>query len=194
MSGISPEEAGTREAEQAFNVALAASRTPTLEHYLFSTLPQATQLTNGERGVPHMDHKASVDHRIQSELPELYAKTTFVWLGWYSANMAFFPPMRPFELPMSGGKWIWAQPSSSNALLPISGNVGNNLGVFAVAALNHPEKVHGKYLDVRTDLLTLPDTLKVWSEVTGKDAAFVSIAPDVYAKLWGIAGVEMAMQ
>ena len=45
---------------------------------------------SGERPVPHMDHKAGVDDRIRKELPELAAKTTYVWMGWYSANMASF--------------------------------------------------------------------------------------------------------
>lgn len=193
-SGSSADEAGEKEAKQAFNVALAASKTSTLEHYLFSTLPNATQLTKGERPVPHMDHKAGVDDRIRSELPELAAKTTFVWMGWYSANMAFFPPIRPFELPMSGGKWVWAQPTRADALLPVSGDVGTNLGVYAVAALKHPDKVHGKYIDVRTDLLTYTDVLKIWSEVTGKEAVYVNIEPEPFTKLWGPAGLEMAMQ
>jgi hypothetical protein len=82
MGGLGPHEAGEREANQAYNVAVAASKTPTLKHYLFSTLPYASKLTNGERPVPHMDHKAGVDERIRSELPELAAKTTFVWMGW----------------------------------------------------------------------------------------------------------------
>ena len=93
-----------------------------------------------------MDHKAGVDDRILKELPDLAAKTTYVWMGWYSANMASFPLIRPFELPLSGGKWIWMQPSRADALLPISGDVSNNPGVFAVAALNHPEKTHGNML------------------------------------------------
>lgn len=194
FAGSSPEEAGMKEATQAFNVALAASKTPTLEHYLFSTLPHATTLTQGKGPVPHMDHKAGVDDRIRKELPGLAAKTTFVWMGWYSSNMAFFPPIRPFELPLSGGKWIWMQPSRPDALLPISGDVSVNLGVFAVAALQHPEKTHGKYIDVRTDLLSFTDVLKVWSEVTGKSAEYVPIPPGTFSKLWGTVGVEMSMQ
>ena len=141
-----------------------------------------------------MDHKAGVDARIQKELPELAAKTTFVWMGWYSANMAGFPLIRPIEIPQTGGKYIWMQPSKPDALLPISGEVSNNLGVFAVAALNHPEKTRGKYIDVRSDLLTFEEVLKVWSEVTGKDAVYVNVEPEAFNKLWGPAGVEMTMQ
>ncbi|EMC93490.1 hypothetical protein BAUCODRAFT_243345 [Baudoinia panamericana UAMH 10762] len=93
---LGADAAGEKEATQAFNIALAASKIPTLQHYVFSTLPSATELTKGQRPVPHMDHKARVDDRIRNELPELARKTTFVWLGWYAANMAFFPLIRPF--------------------------------------------------------------------------------------------------
>lgn len=95
-----------------------------------------------------MEHKASVDTRIQTELPDLAAKTTFVWMGWYSANTAGFPLIRTIEVPQSGGKYVWLQPSKQEALLPLSGDVGNNLGVLAAAALDHPEKTRGKYVDV----------------------------------------------
>lgn len=193
FSGASADEAGEKEAGQAFNVALAADKTPTLQHYLFSTLPYATSLTNGERPVPHMDYKAGVDERIKKELPDLAAKTTFVWMGWYSANMAFFPLIRPFELP-SSGKWVWMQPSRADAVLPVSGDVSVNLGVYAVAALEHADKTHGKYIDVRTDLLSFTDILKVWSEVSGKEAVYVPIAPEAFNQIWGAAGVEMSMQ
>ncbi|KAK0345118.1 hypothetical protein LTR91_017339 [Friedmanniomyces endolithicus] len=80
-NGLDPDAAGEKEASQAFGVALAASKIPTLEHYIFSILPKARDLTTGQRPVPHMNHKAGVDDRIRKELPELAAKTTFVWLG-----------------------------------------------------------------------------------------------------------------
>ncbi len=193
FSGKSADEAGKTEAKQAFNVALAASKIPTLEHYLFSTLPNATELTDGKRGVPHMDHKAGVDERIKKELPDLAAKTTFIWMGWYSGNMANMYLIKPIEIPRTG-KYIWMQPSRADAVLPVSGNVTANLGRFAVTALAHPEKTRGKYIDVRSNSMTFTDILKVWSEVTGKEAAYVPIEPEAFNKLYGPAGVEMSMQ
>ena len=192
--GLGAEAAGEKEASQAFNIALAASKTSTLEHYIFSTLPSGKDLSGGERPVPHMDYKSHVDDRIRKELPELAAKTTFMWLGWYSANMAFFPLIRPFELPLSGGKWVWMQPSKPDALLPICGDVGANVGAYALAALRNPKNARGKYVNVRTDRLSFTDILKVWSDVSGQDAEYVPISADAFEKLWGPAGKEMAMQ
>ncbi|KAK5709160.1 hypothetical protein LTR17_020036 [Elasticomyces elasticus] len=180
--GLNADAAGEKEASQAFSIALAASKVPTLEHYVFSKLPSALELTNGQRPVPHMDHKARVDDRIRQELPELAAKTTFVWLGWYAANMASdaMGLIRPFELPTSGGKYIWMQPSKADALLPICGDVGVNVGVYVRAA------------SIRTS--REGNILKIWSEVSGRNAEYVPISPHAFEALWGPGGKEMAMQ
>ncbi|KAK4893604.1 hypothetical protein LTR27_008071 [Elasticomyces elasticus] len=195
-SGLDADVAGDKEASQAFSIALAASKASTLEHYVFSTLPSALDLTNGKRPVPHMDHKARVDDRIRKELPQLAAKTTFVWLGWYAANMASnaMALIRPFELPNSGGTYIWMQPSKAEALLPICGDVGVNVGVYVRAALERPTKSRGKYVYVRTDRLSFPDILKIWSEVSGRDAEYVPISPHAFEALCSPGSKEMAMQ
>lgn len=186
--------AGEKEAEQAFSIALAASKIPSSEHYLFSTLPNATKLDGGQRPVPHMDHKSRVDDRIREELPDLARISTFFWLGWYSANMAFFPPIRPLELPLSGGKWVWMQPSKADALLPISGDVGVNVGAYAVAALNSAKKAHSKYVNIHTDRLSFTDVMKIWSDVSGKDAEYIPVSAESFEQLFGAAGREMALQ
>lgn len=90
--------------------------------------------------------------------------------------MAFFPLIRPFALPWSGN-WIWMQPSRAEALLHICGDVGTNVGAFAVGALSHPDNSGGKYVYVRTDRLSFTDITKVWSEVSGKVA-------DMYPSHW----------
>ncbi|KAI7161554.1 hypothetical protein KC349_g2727 [Hortaea werneckii] len=192
--GLDADAAGEKEAKQAFNIASAASQIPTLEHYLFSTLPKARELSKGQRPVPHMDHKAGVDDRIRKELPDLAAKTTFVWLGWYAANMASFPLVRPFELPLSGGNWVWMQPSPADACLPICGDVKVNLGTYVRAALDHPEKSLGKYVNVRTDRMTFTEILKVWSSATGKHAQYIPVSVEAFESLWGPYGREMALQ
>lgn len=77
-------------------LARASARTATLEHFVWSTIPAAAELTGV--AVPHMDYKARVDARVRDELPELFAKTTFLSVGFYSSNLAFFPLMKPFEV------------------------------------------------------------------------------------------------
>lgn len=98
FSGKGPDEAGEIEEEQGMNLARAAAATPTLENYLWSTTPSAKRRFNGEHLTPHMDYKANIDERIKKELPELAAKTTYLYMGYYPQNMAFFPTLKPFEV------------------------------------------------------------------------------------------------
>ena len=191
FTGLTASESGTAEATQAFTVATAAAKTPTLQHFLFSTLPSASELSAGAHPVPHMDYKAAVDDRIRVELPELAEKTTFIWLGWYSSNMVSMPLIRPTEW---GGKYLWIQPSRADALLPVSGDLSVNLGVFTVAALEHPEKTKGRYVNVRSEVLTFEQILGVWGEVAGREAVYVPVSKEVFERVWGPAGEEMALQ
>lgn len=80
------------------NIARAAAATRTLEHYIWSTTPSAKVMTLGKHLAPHMDYKAKVDARIQSELPELAAITTYLYFGYYPQNLAFIPICKPVEL------------------------------------------------------------------------------------------------
>ena len=73
---MTADEAGEAEVQQAKNIAIACSRTPTFEHYVFSTLQPASEISGGKRPVPHMDHKSKVDGWIKKELPEVGTKTT----------------------------------------------------------------------------------------------------------------------
>jgi hypothetical protein len=98
FSGRSQWEAGEIEERHGMNLARAAARTPTLEHYLWSTQPSAKRMfPDGSLETPHMDFKANVDARIRAEMPELAAKTTYLYLGYYPQNMAYFPLLKPFE-------------------------------------------------------------------------------------------------
>lgn len=98
FSGKGPDEAGEIEEEQGMRLARAAAAEPKLEHYLWSTTPSAKRKLKGEMVTPHMDYKANVDERIRKELPELAAKTTYLYMGYYPQNMAFFPTLKPFEV------------------------------------------------------------------------------------------------
>lgn len=98
FTGSSPAESGEKEAEQAKKLARAVSKTSSLEHYVWSTLPSAKAQTNGKFPVPHLDYKAEVDEWIRSDLPDLHKKTTYLVLGFYPNNFASFPNLKPFEL------------------------------------------------------------------------------------------------
>ena len=70
-------------------VATAASKTASFHHYICSSLPGPEKLSRGK--LPHCDAKAIVDRHILDQLPELAKKTTFLWVGYYASNLAYFP-------------------------------------------------------------------------------------------------------
>ncbi len=97
--------AGEIERQQAINLAEACATSSSLEHYIWSTLPSASAATNGKVFVPHIEYKASVDEYIKDRLPELAKKTTFLWVGYYATNMAYFPALKPhFVVGLEPGK------------------------------------------------------------------------------------------
>lgn len=54
LGGKSRDEAGNLEVQQGTNLARAAAKTATLEHYIWSTLPSAKKTSGGKILVPHM--------------------------------------------------------------------------------------------------------------------------------------------
>jgi hypothetical protein len=88
-----PEEAQRVEVQQGKNLANAAAKTSTLEHYIWSTLPNGVKISNGKYLIPHFEAKNKIDAYIR-ENKELYAKTTFLWITFYAANF-FFPMYTP---------------------------------------------------------------------------------------------------
>ena len=81
-----PEAATRVEYAQGVNLAKAASATSTLEHFIWSTLPDRNAISKGKFPVPHCDTKAHVDTYIKKDTA-LLAKTTFLWPGFFAATM-----------------------------------------------------------------------------------------------------------
>lgn len=74
------------EVSQGINLAKAASQTSTLEHYIWSTLPDNQAISNGACSVPHFESKTRVDEFIKKDKP-LHAKTTYLWVTFYATNI-----------------------------------------------------------------------------------------------------------
>ena len=83
---------------QACALANAAVKTSTLKHYIWSTIPSSEALSNGRLKVWHFEGKAKADDYIREKLPELAAKTTFLWVGYYPANVAHFPMLKAIPM------------------------------------------------------------------------------------------------
>ena len=86
--------AGEEEVQQQKNMARAAASTPTLKHYVLSSLPPCSKMSSGKYEVPHFDYKEVALDWMKEGLPELVAKTTLFWPGFYASNFAFFPVLK----------------------------------------------------------------------------------------------------
>ncbi|CAM6086140.1 unnamed protein product [Calypogeia fissa] len=178
------------EYNQGVNMAKAALQTPTLKHYIWSTLPNIDKVSGGKFVVPHCDAKAKVDDFIKSK-PELLAKTTFLWITFYSTNF-FFPPFTPYHL-KSIGTYVYIQPVSRSTLFCAAGDVSVNVGVFVKGILSNPSKTLSKYVIMQVEEMTSEEYILLWGKVTGKNVKYVQIPFEEYDKLFPKWGAEMGV-
>lgn len=187
------EAAGEEEKQQQINIAKAAAQTPGLKHYILSSLPPASLSSNGKLPVPHFDYKHVAFQWIEEHAPELAAKTTRVWLGWYPSNMAFNAMMKFVHLP-GPDAYAWIQPSKEDAVLPIAGDVEHNVGVVVEGILEDGPRSFGRIAIIITDYLKLSEVVKVWESVTGKRGVYIEVSDKTTEKIWGVGGLEIASQ
>lgn len=88
FSTYGAEKAIEIEAVQGINLAKAAAQTSTLEHYIWSTLPNGGRLTGGKYLIPHFVAKNRIDDHIKAD-KLLYPKTSFLWVTWYGNNFQY---------------------------------------------------------------------------------------------------------
>jgi len=188
-------EAGNIEARQGIDLVDALALSPTLEHFVWSTLPAASADTPGGVYVPHMASKNRVDQYLKKHYPDLLAKTTFLLVAWYAENLAWHEFFRPQKYG-NDGQYIYIQPCSPKTVIPMAGHVRKNTGTFVRAILTHPEKSLPANTAVVTVGLTLsyPQLLEVWKKITGKKVTYLRCSKEEFTCLHGHAGLELALQ
>ena len=77
----------------------------------------------------------------------------------------------------------------------MAGDVSTNIGLYVSAILRNPSvSLPAKYTLVVTENITAADTLKVWSEVTGKEAEYIEVSAEKFDSIFPKMGGEMAAQ
>jgi hypothetical protein len=72
------------EVAQARRILAAAAKLPNLTHFVQSSFPDAKKVSNGKfNGVLHYNAKNEINAISANEYPELWKKTTAVWVGYY---------------------------------------------------------------------------------------------------------------
>lgn len=79
--------------DQTRNVINAALVCDTLQHFVWSALPHADRISGGKCRPSHFEAKNRGEDLIRSH-PDLLAKTTFAYVGWYATNFAY-PTFKP---------------------------------------------------------------------------------------------------
>jgi hypothetical protein len=175
------------ERNQGINLAKAAAETLTLQHYIWSTLPNIVKISNGKYAVPHFVAKNQIDDFIKSS--SIYPKTTFIWNTYYASNL-LLPMFKPNYL-ASAGKYVWLQPTPASTKVVSLGDQASNVGPFTLAILKQPKITQGKTVLATVETVTKGEILEMWSSVTGKPAEYVEISLDDFDRLWPKWGLEM---
>lgn len=128
---------------------------------------------------------------IKKEYPNLAAKTTFLYVGYYANNLANFRAAKLFTTEMSYGAYLWLVPVPRTTVIPSAGDTSINVGVVAKAILEQPERTWGKYVAVVTDTPSHDEVLEFWKAVTGKNAAFLHVDAGDWCKAFGEPGEEL---
>ncbi|RDW90936.1 hypothetical protein BP5796_02101 [Coleophoma crateriformis] len=186
-----PEETLEIEASQGINLARAASKTSTLEHYIWSTLPDNQAISNGACSVPHFESKARVDEFIRMD-KALHAKTTFLWVTFYATNIML--PMITPSFVATTGQYVQHMPASPTTPITTMGDTKENVGHYAMAILNKPTlTLPSKYVLAATETIAAGEMLKLWCEVTGKSALYLQVSLEDYDRLWPKWGKEVGL-
>jgi len=187
-----PETALKVEVAQGKNLADAAANTPTLEHFVWSTLPNGLKISKGKYLVPHFEGKNKIDEYIKS-IAALHAKTTFLWVAFYAHNYLF--PMYTPNLLKTSGKYVQLQPTPPTVPIQSIGDASKNVGIFVRAILASPKlTLGGKFVLASIEETTSGELLKTWSKATGREAVYVQVPSlEEYDSIWPMWGQEIGV-
>ncbi|KAM7186701.1 hypothetical protein V8F20_011273 [Naviculisporaceae sp. PSN 640] len=191
MVHSSPEKAMEIEYQHGVNLALAAASTlDTLEHYIWSTLPDGKAVSNGQFLVPHFEAKARIDDYIRAEQPALLAKTTFFWVTFYHSNLKW-PIYTPYYIP-TADKYVQFASYSPETPITYIGDVTKNIAPFIKALV---EKTKGEGQVVLVEIGTIPAEkyLATWAEAKGVKAQFVRVSGQDLRDIWPLWGAELGV-
>lgn len=191
MAHSSPEKAMEVEYQQGVNLALAAASTlNTLEHYIWSTLPDAKAISNGKFVVPHFEAKARIDDYIRQSQPELLRVTTFFWVTFYHSNLQF-GIFTPYLIP-SAGKYVQFANYDPETPITTIGDVTKNVAPF-VRAVVDKTKGEGQVVHVEIGTLSSKKFIETWAEAKGVKVQFVRVSGKDFREIWPLWGEEMGV-
>ncbi|KAI1080983.1 hypothetical protein F5B20DRAFT_538100 [Whalleya microplaca] len=170
------------EASQGKNIAQAALDTTSLQHFIWSTLPNASEVSGGQFFLPNFAGKSQVDEFIRSH-SDLAAKTTFIFITQYHSNYSY-DPLSMYLIPTAHSYVQFTTHPPDTPIYTI-GDVRRNLGPFVKPILEQPDKTKGNIVMAHVEVVTAEESLQIWAKVKGVKAISVPVSVELLHALWG---------
>jgi uncharacterized protein YbjT (DUF2867 family) len=151
---------------------LNAVQDSAVEHLVFSTLPNAMELSAGKLQVPHFENKARIEALVRRK--EIFA--TFVHVAFYFENFLYNCPPRRQE----DGSYAFGFPLGDSKLPAVS--VGDVGGVVA-SILRQPHAYQGKSVRVIGDQRPAAEYAAIIGALTGRNVRYQHIPHEVFSRL-----------
>jgi len=170
---------GADEIQQG-KTAIEAAKKAGVNHFVWSTLPNVEEISNGKFEVPHFTGKAKVDELIKNAGFENY---TFVQPPFYFQN--FTGQLAAQE--QQDGSMGWTLPINPSKKVIHMADI-HDLGKVVAGAFLKPEKVgNGSYLSLATEFNSFNDVLAAFKE-NDKEYSFNQVPVDVFSTFFEGAG------
>ena len=154
------------------NAAVKEAKAAGIQHFIWSTLPNAEKLSKGRLKLPHFTGKARVDAAVEAAK---FPRHTFVQAPFYFQN--FLGALAPQPLPKGGRGW--AVPMDPAARVMHAGDV-NDVGRTVAAAFAAGDKLrNGSYLAVCGGEYSWNDFVKTLN-AQGHDVQVQRVPAEVY--------------
>ncbi len=161
-------------------IAIQAAKDAGVHHFVWSTLPNVEEISNGRFNVPHFTGKAQVDALIKDAGFKYY---TFVQAPFYFQNLT--GQMGP-QIQQDGSTG-WTLPLDPKVKVIHMSDI-NDLGKVVTGAFLKPEKVgNGSYLSLATELNSFNDILEAF-KANGKHYSFNQVPIEVFSNFFEGAG------
>ncbi len=162
------------------NIAVTAAKNANVDHFIWSTLPNVEEISNGKFHVPHFTEKAKVDESVKNAG---FAYYTFVQPPFYFQNLTGQMGAQPQQ----DGSIGWTLPIDPTKKVIHMSDI-NDLGKVVAGAFLNPERAgNGSYLSLATELNSFNDVLEVF-KANGKEYRFNQVPTEVFSGFFEGAG------
>lgn len=147
--------------------AVAAAK---IQHFVFSSLPDARKLSKGTLEVPHFQMKAELEDYIR----ELGLPATIIHVAFYYENFLYFIPVKR----INGGPPSFGFPQGDT---PLAGVAVEDVGGVVLEIFKRPDEFMGKTVGIVGDDIPCQQYAEIMSRVTGTEVVYNHIPRETFA-------------